>query len=417
MDAHSVTFPRRETRQITVGEVAVGGGAPVTVQSMTTTKTADVDGTLAQIYALAAAGCDIVRCTCNEAEAAEGLAHIVPRSPIPIIADIHHNHRMALAAMDAGVQGLRLNPGNIRRPEHIKAVASEARDRKVPIRIGVNGGSLDPSLYEKYGNVVTPEAMVESAMMELAYFAEVDFDLVKISVKASNVPLMVEAYRQLADATDVPLHLGVTEAGPLPEGYIKATAGIATLLAEGIGDTIRYSLTADPVEEARAGRVLLESLGLRERTDIDLIACPSCGRAEVDVIKVAEDARAALANRDLPLQVAVMGCVVNGPGEARDADLGIAAGKGRGHLFVKGTNVAVVDEDDMVDQLVEWAEFIAEHGAEAALARVDVKKAAREAERDRSALLDEQGADANASAQRVELIRRDLSTTEGLDRP
>jgi (E)-4-hydroxy-3-methylbut-2-enyl-diphosphate synthase len=350
-----------------------------------------------------------VRCTCNEAEAAEGLAHIVPRSPIPIIADIHHNHRMALAAMDAGVQGLRLNPGNIRRPEHIKAVASEARDRKVPIRIGVNGGSLDPSLYEKYGNVVTPEAMVESAMMELAYFAEVDFDLVKISVKASNVPLMVEAYRQLADATDVPLHLGVTEAGPLPEGYIKATAGIATLLAEGIGDTIRYSLTADPVEEARAGRVLLESLGLRERTDIDLIACPSCGRAEVDVIKVAEDARAALAGRDLPLQVAVMGCVVNGPGEARDADLGIAAGRGRGHLFVKGTNVAVVDEDDMVDQLVEWAEYIAEHGTEAALARVDTQKAAREAERDRSALLDEQGADVNASAQRVELIRRDLS--------
>lgn len=408
MDAHSVTFPRRETRQITVGDVAVGGGARVTVQSMTTTKTADVDGTLAQIYALAASGCDIVRCTCNEAEAAEGLAHIVPRSPLPIIADIHHNHRMALAAMDAGVQGLRLNPGNIRRPEHIKAVASEARDRRVPIRIGVNGGSLDPNLYEKYGNVVTPEAMVESAMMELACFAEVDFDLVKISVKASNVPLMVEAYRQLADSTDVPLHLGVTEAGPLPEGYIKATAGMATLLAEGIGDTIRYSLTADPVEEARAGRVLLESLGLRERTDIDLIACPSCGRAEVDVIKVAEDARAALANRDLPLQVAVMGCVVNGPGEARDADLGIAAGRGRGHLFVKGTNVAVVDEDDMVDQLVEWAEFIAEHGTEAALARVDTQKAAREAERDRSALLHEQGADVNASVQKVDLIRRDL---------
>lgn len=408
MDAHSVTFPRRETRQISVGEVPVGGGAPVTIQSMTTTKTADVDGTLAQIYSLAASGCDIVRCTCNDAEAAVGLAHIVPRSPLPIIADIHHNHRMALAAMEAGVQGLRLNPGNIRRPEHIKAVASEARDRKVPIRIGVNGGSLDPALYEKYGNVVTPEAMVESAMMELAYFAEVDFDLVKISVKASNVPLMVEAYRQLADATDVPLHLGVTEAGPLPEGYIKATAGIATLLAEGIGDTIRYSLTADPVEEARAGRVLLESLGLRERTDIDLIACPSCGRAEVDVIKVAEAARAALANRDLPLQVAVMGCVVNGPGEARDADLGIAAGRGRGHLFVKGTNVAVVDEDDMVEQLVEWAEFIAEHGTEAALAKVDTQKAAREAERDRSALLDEQGADANASEQKVELIRRDL---------
>ena len=387
----------------------MGDGAPVTVQSMTTTKTSDVEGTLAQIYALAAAGCDIVRCTCNEAEAAEGLAHIVPRSPVPVIADIHHNHKMALAALDAGVQGLRLNPGNIRRPEHIKTVASEARDRQVPIRIGVNGGSLDPSLYEKYGNTVTPEAMVESALMELDYFAQVDFDLVKISVKASNVPLMVEAYRQLADATDVPLHLGVTEAGPLPEGYIKATAGIATLLAEGIGDTIRYSLTADPVEEARAGRVLLESLGLRERTDIDLIACPSCGRAEVDVIKVAEDARAALAGRDLPLQVAVMGCVVNGPGEARDADLGIAAGRGRGHLFVKGQNVAVVAESEMVEQLVEWAEYISEHGTEAALARVDTAKAAREAEKDRASLLGEQGEDANASAQKVEIIQRHLS--------
>jgi (E)-4-hydroxy-3-methylbut-2-enyl-diphosphate synthase len=225
-------------------------------------------------------------------------------------------------------------------------------------------------------------------------------------VKASNVPLMVEAYRQLADATDVPLHLGVTEAGPLPEGYIKATAGIATLLAEGIGDTIRYSLTADPVEEARAGRVLLESLGLRERSNIDLIACPSCGRAEVDVIEVADRAREALADRELPLQVAVMGCVVNGPGEARDADLGIAAGRGRGHLFVKGQNVAVVPEAEMVDTLVEWAEFIAEHGTDAALRRVDTEKARREAERDRAELLDEQGDDANAAGQRVELIKR-----------
>ncbi|MEZ5238611.1 MAG: flavodoxin-dependent (E)-4-hydroxy-3-methylbut-2-enyl-diphosphate synthase [Microthrixaceae bacterium] len=408
MEAAAVTFPRRPTRRIMVGDVAVGAGEPITVQSMTTTKTSDVEGTLAQIYALAAAGCDIVRCTCNEAAAAEGLAHIVPRSPIPVIADIHHNHRMALAAIDAGVHGLRLNPGNIRRPEHIKAVASEARDRQIPIRIGVNGGSLDPELYARHGDRVTPEAMVESALMELAYFEDVDFDLVKISVKASNVPLMIEAYRQLAEATDAPLHLGVTEAGPMPEGLIKATAGIATLLSEGIGDTIRYSLTADPVEEARAGRVLLESLGLRERTDIDLIACPSCGRAEVDVIKVAEDARTALAGRDLPLQVAVMGCVVNGPGEARDADLGIAAGRGRGHLFVKGQNVAVVAEDEMVDRLLEWAEFIAEHGTEAAIARVDTEKLAREAERDRQALLSEQGEDANRSQQRVDLIRRDL---------
>lgn len=406
MDAGAVTFPRRPTRRITVGDVPVGGGSPVTVQSMTTTRTADVDGTLQQIYALAAAGCDIVRCTCNEVEAAEGLAHIVPRSPLPIVADIHHQYRMALAALEAGVQGLRLNPGNIRRPEHIKAVAAEARDRGVPIRIGVNGGSLDPALYDKHGGRVTPEAMVESAMHELAHFAEVGFDAVKISVKASNVPLMIEAYRQLADATDHPLHLGVTEAGPLPEGLIKATAGIGTLLAEGIGDTIRFSLTADPVEEARAGRALLEAYGLRERRNVDLIACPSCGRAEVDVIKVAEEARAALADRELPLQVAVMGCVVNGPGEARDADIGIAAGRHRGHLFVKGTNVAVVPEDEMVSTLVEWATFIAEHGTEAALARVDTERARREAEKDRSELLDVQGADANASGQRVELIHK-----------
>jgi len=406
MDAGAVTFPRRTTRQIFVGKVPVGGGSPVTVQSMTTTKTADVEGTLQQIYALAAAGCDIVRCTCNELEAAEGLAHIVPRSPIPVIADIHHQYRMALAALDAGVHGLRLNPGNIRKPEHIKAVASEAKDRNVPIRIGVNGGSLDPELYDKYGGRVTPEAMVESALSEIAYFDEVGFDLVKISVKASNVPLMVEAYRQLADATDYPLHLGVTEAGPLPEGIVKATAGIGALLAEGIGDTIRYSLTADPVEEARAGKVLLESLGLRERTGVDLIACPSCGRAEVDVIAVANAARDAFADREIPLQIAVMGCVVNGPGEARDADLGIAAGRHRGHLFVKGMNVAVVPEDEMVETLVEWAEFISEHGAEAALARVDTEKAAREAEKDRLALLDEQGADANASEQRVELLNQ-----------
>jgi (E)-4-hydroxy-3-methylbut-2-enyl-diphosphate synthase len=373
---------------------------------MTTTKTADVEGTLQQIYALDMAGVDIVRCTCNEMEAAEGLARIVPRSPVPIIADIHHQYRMALAAMEAGVHGLRLNPGNIRKPEHIKAVAAEARDRGIPIRIGVNGGSLDPALYEKHGGKVTPEAMVESALAEIAYFDEVGFDLIKISVKASNVPLMIEAYRQLSEVTDHPLHLGVTEAGPLPDGLIKATAGIATLLAEGIGDTIRYSLTADPVEEVKAARVLLESYGLRERTNVDLIACPSCGRAEVDVIAVAEKARDAFADREIPLQIAVMGCVVNGPGEARDADLGIAAGRQRGHLFVKGQNVAVVPEDEMVQTLVEWAEFIAEHGTDAALARVDTEKAAREAEKDRSALLAEQGDDANASEQRVELIHK-----------
>jgi (E)-4-hydroxy-3-methylbut-2-enyl-diphosphate synthase len=389
-----------------VGKVPVGGGAPITVQSMTITKTADVEGTLQQIYALAAAGCDIVRCTCNEIEAAEGLAQIIPRSPVPIIADIHHQYKMALAAMEAGVHGLRLNPGNIRRPEHIKAVASEARDRGISIRIGVNGGSLDPELYDKYGGKVTAEAMVESALREIAYFDEVGFDQIKISVKASNVPLMVEAYRQLSEVTDHPLHLGVTEAGPLPNGLLKATAGIAALLLEGIGDTIRYSLTADPVEEARAGRQLLEALGLRERKNVDLIACPSCGRAEIDVIDVANRAMLAFGERKIPLQVAVMGCVVNGPGEAREADLGIAAGNKRGHLFVKGRNVAVVPESEMVEALVEWAEFIHEHGAEAAIARVDTKKAEREAAKDRSMLLDAQGDDVNRSNERIVEIRK-----------
>ena len=398
-------FERKVTRQIHVGKVAVGGDAPITIQSMTITKTADVEGTLQQIYALAAAGCDIVRCTCNDADAAVGLAQIVPRSPIPVIADIHHQYKMALAALEAGVHGLRLNPGNIRKPEHIKLVAGECRDRNVPIRIGVNGGSLDSSLYDKYGGV-TPEAMVESALREIAYFEDVDFDQYKISVKASSVPLMVEAYRQLSEVTDAPLHLGVTEAGPLPGGLLKATAGIATLLMEGIGDTIRYSLTADPVEEAKAGRQLLEALGLRERKNIDLIACPSCGRAEIDVIDVANRAMAAFGDRKIPLQVAVMGCVVNGPGEAREADLGIAAGNKRGHLFVKGRNVAVVPESEMVEALVEWAEFIHEHGTEAAIARVDTALAEREAAKDRAKLLADQGDDANHADEKIVQIRR-----------
>jgi (E)-4-hydroxy-3-methylbut-2-enyl-diphosphate synthase len=396
-----------------VGTVGVGGDAPVSVQSMTTTKTADVDGTLAQIYALAAAGADIVRCTCNDLAAAEGLAHIVPRSPVPIVADIHHQYKMALAALEAGVHCLRLNPGNIRRPEHIKAVAVAAGERSVPIRIGVNGGSLDPDLYERHGGHVTAAAMVESARRELALFREVGFDDVKISVKASNVALMIEAYRMLADdpffvddeGRSVPLHLGVTEAGPLPGGLVKATAGIATLLAEGIGDTIRFSLTADPVEEARAGRQLLEALGLRERKGLDLIACPSCGRAEVDVIEIAERAQAALTDLAIPIQVAVMGCVVNGPGEAREADLGIAAGRKRGHLFVKGQVVRVVPEDQMVDALVTWAQIIADDGVEAALAMADTSAAA-EAEADRQALLESKGDDANDSGTKVELIRK-----------
>ena len=401
-------YERRKTREVVLDHpshpVTVGGDAPVSVQSMTITKTADVEGTLQQIYALYGAGADIVRCTCNEKEAAEGLAQIVPRSPVPIVADIHHQYKMALAALEAGVHCLRLNPGNIRRPEHIKAVAMECKDRGVPIRIGVNGGSLDPDLYEKHDGL-TAEAMVESAQRELDYFAEVGFDDVKISVKASNVPLMIEAYRQLSEAVDFPLHLGVTEAGPPPAGLIKATAGLATLLSEGIGDTIRYSLTADPVQEARAGRQLLEALGLRERTGLDLIACPSCGRAEVDVIAVSKAAQDAFAEKKWPIQVAVMGCVVNGPGEAREADLGIAAGRQRGHLFVKGKVVKVVPEAEMVDALLEWAEIIVNDGVEAAQMKAD-DGAEAEAEKDRLALLDEQGADANQSEQRIERIER-----------
>ncbi|HEY5153174.1 MAG TPA: flavodoxin-dependent (E)-4-hydroxy-3-methylbut-2-enyl-diphosphate synthase [Acidimicrobiales bacterium] len=400
-----MTFERRTTRQIMVGDVPVGGASPISVQSMTTTKTADVEGTLVQIYALAAAGADIVRCTCNDRDAAEGLAHIVPRSPVPIIADIHNQYRRALEALDAGVACLRLNPGNITNPEHIKTVARECKDRGVPIRIGVNGGSLDKALYDKYGGRITAEAMVESAQRELDYFREVGFDDVKISVKASNVPLMIDAYRQLADAVDYPLHLGVTEAGPPPAGLIKATAGMATLLAEGIGDTIRYSLTADPVEEARAGRQLLEALGLRERKGLDLIACPSCGRAEVDVIEVANAAQEALSELNIPIQVAVMGCVVNGPGEAREADLGIAAGRKRGHLFVKGKVVKVVAEDEMVAALVEWATIVHEEGIEEAQARAEAG-AAEAAEADRLSLLDEQGTDANQDEVRIELMRK-----------
>ena len=396
-------FERRMTRSVNVGGVQVGAGAPISVQSMTTTKTANVEATLEQIYALASSGAEIVRCTCNEIQAAEALARIVPRSPVPLIADIHFQHRLALAALDAGVACLRLNPGNIRKEQHIKTVAAAARDRAVPIRIGVNAGSLDPDIEDKYG--MTAAALVESAKRELGYFEEVGFDEVKISVKASDVRLMVEAYRLLADTVDFPLHLGVTEAGPPPAGILKATAGIATLLNEGIGDTIRYSLTADPVEEARAGRQLLEALGLRERSSLDLIACPSCGRAEVDVISIAAMAQEALTELDLPIQVAVMGCVVNGPGEAKGADLGIAAGRKRGHLFVRGQVVKVVPEDQMVDALVEWAQKVVSEGIDGALAAAD-KSAEAEAEADRAALLELQGEDVNDAEAIVEMIRK-----------
>ena len=392
-----MSFERRQTRQLHVGKVPVGGGAPISVQSMTTTKTADVDGTLAQVYALAGAGADIVRITCNEVEAAQGLSEIVPRSPVPIIADIHYQYRLALAAMEAGVQGLRLNPGNIRKEDQIKTVAREAKDRGIPIRIGVNAGSLDKDLLDKHGAPV-PEALVESAQIEMRYLEEVDFHDIKISVKHSNVRSMVESYRLLADAVDYPLHLGVTEAGPPPAGLIKSVAGIGTLLNEGIGDTIRFSLTADPVEEAKAGRQLLEYLGLRERKGLDLIACPSCGRAEVDVIEVATRAQQALEEAHLPIQVAVMGCVVNGPGEAREADIGIAAGRGRGHLFIKGQVVRVVPEAEMVEALLDEAQKLVDEGLDARLAHAEAN-AAEIADAERRQLIEIRG-DANRSAEK-----------------
>jgi (E)-4-hydroxy-3-methylbut-2-enyl-diphosphate synthase len=371
---------------------------------MCTTKTADVDGTLAQVYALAGAGADIVRITCNDVEAAQGLAEMMPRMPVPIIADIHFQYRLALAAMEAGVQGLRLNPGNIRKEDQIKTVAREAKDRGLSIRIGVNAGSLDKDLLDRYGAPV-PEALVESALTEVRYLEEVDFFDIKISVKHSNVPSMVESYRLLAEAVPYPLHLGVTEAGPPPGGLIKSVAGISTLLLEGIGDTIRFSLTADPVEEAKAGRQLLEYLGLRERKGLDLIACPSCGRADVDVIRIASEAQTALEALNIPIQVAVMGCVVNGPGEAREADLGIAGGRGKGHLFVKGQVIRVVPEAEMVSALVEEAQRISVEGIEARLAAADLDAAAI-AEASRDELIQIQG-DAN----HVEIKRKAVAET------
>ena len=380
---------RRQTSQIQVGKVGVGSDYPVSVQSMTTTKTRDTDETLGQVYELANNGADIVRVTCNEIEAAESLVKICARSPVPIVADIHFQYKLALAAVEAGVHGLRLNPGNIRNEKQIKEVAKECLNANIPIRIGVNAGSLDKDILEKYGDAV-PEALVESALLEARYLEDVDFHDIKISVKHSNVPLMIESYRLLAETVEYPLHLGVTEAGPLPGGLIKSIAGISTLLSEGIGDTIRLSLTTDPVEEAKYGRQLLEYLNLRERKSLDLIACPSCGRAEVDVIKIAAEAQEVLEKEGLPIQVAVMGCVVNGPGEARSADLGIAAGKKRGHLFIKGQVVKVVDEKDMVGALLKEGRLIAEEGIDARLAAADAD-AAQLAEEDVKELLNIQG--------------------------
>ena len=380
---------RRVTKQIKVGKVGVGSDYPISVQSMTTTKTRKTDETIEQVYELANNGADIVRVTCNDIEAAKSLVNISARSPVPIIADIHFQYKLALAAIEAGVQGLRLNPGNIRNEKHIKAVAKEALLADVPIRIGVNAGSLDKDISKKYGDS-TPEALVESALKEVKYLEEVDFHNIKISVKHSNVPLMIESYRLLSEKVEYPLHLGVTEAGPLPGGLIKSVSGISTLLSEGIGDTIRFSLTTNPVDEAKYGRQLLEYLNLRERKSLDLIACPSCGRAEVDVIKIAKEAQEALEKKGFPIQVAVMGCVVNGPGEAKSADIGIAAGKNKGHLFIKGQVVKVVKENEMVSSLVKEGELLVKEGIDSRLAAAD-KNAEAIAKKDVEELLNSQG--------------------------
>jgi (E)-4-hydroxy-3-methylbut-2-enyl-diphosphate synthase len=350
---------RRRSRQVRIGDVTVGGDAPVRVQSMTTTKTADVDATLQQIASLVAAGVDIVRVAVPHWEDAEALKAIAAKSTVPVVADIHFQWKYAMAALEAGIQGLRINPGNIRYQDKVRLIAREAKARSVPIRIGVNAGSLEKDLLDKHG-APTPEALVESALSEARILEDEDFLEIKISVKHSNPHAMIEAYRMLAEKCDYPLHLGVTEAGPMPMGGVKSAVGIGALLAEGIGDTIRVSLTDDPVEEVKVGTWILQSLGLRRR-GLDLVACPSCGRAEVDVLGLTRQVHEALEREGLevPIRVAVMGCVVNGPGEAREADLGIAAGKGQGFLVVKGEVVDKIPEDRFVDRLIDEARKIA----------------------------------------------------------
>ncbi len=350
---------RRTTRQIMIGDVPVGGGAPISVQSMTTTKTSDINATLQQIASLVATGVDIVRVAVPHWKDAEALTAIAAKSTVPVVADIHFQWKYAMAALEAGIQGLRINPGNIKYQDKVRLIAREAKGRGVPIRIGVNAGSLEKDLLEKYGKP-TPEALVESALNEARILEDEDFFDIKISVKHSNPRVMIEAYRQLAEKCDYPLHLGVTEAGPMPMGGVKSAVGIGALLAEGIGDTIRVSLTDDPVEEVKVGTAILRSLGLRKR-GLDLVACPSCGRAEVDVLGLTKQVNDALEKKGIkvPLRVAVMGCVVNGPGEAREADLGIAAGKGQGFLIVNGEVTDKIPEDQFVTRLVAEAEKIA----------------------------------------------------------
>ena len=359
-----VLAPRRKTRQLMVGKVGVGSDHPITVQSMTTTKTHDINATLQQIAQLATTGCDIVRVACPKTVDAEALPAIAAKSPIPVIADIHFQPKYIFAAIDAGCAAVRVNPGNIKEFDgRVKEVAKAAGDAGIPIRIGVNGGSLDKRLLEKYGKA-TPEALVESAVYEAGLFEKHGFGDIAISVKHSDPVLMVEAYRQLAAQTDYPLHLGVTEAGPKFMGTIKSSVAFGALLADGIGDTIRVSLSADPVEEIKVGDQILQSLNLRPRK-LEIVSCPSCGRAQVDVYTLAEEVTAGLEGMEYPLRVAVMGCVVNGPGEARDADLGVASGNGKGQIFVKGEVVETVPEEQIVETLIAHANRIAaEEGLE-----------------------------------------------------
>nr|WP_281287446.1 flavodoxin-dependent (E)-4-hydroxy-3-methylbut-2-enyl-diphosphate synthase [Amycolatopsis cihanbeyliensis] len=350
---------RRMSRQIMVGSVPVGGKAPVSVQSMTTTLTSDVDATLQQIAELTAAGCQIVRVAVPSADDAAALPIIAKKSQLPVIADIHFQPKYVFAAIDAGCAAVRVNPGNIKKfDDKVGDIAKAAADAGIPIRIGVNAGSLDKRLLEKYGKA-TPDALVESALWECSLFEEHGFGDIKISVKHNDPVVMIEAYRRLAARCDYPLHLGVTEAGPQFQGTIKSAVAFGALLAEGIGDTIRVSLSCPPVEEVKVGNQILESLALRER-GLDIVSCPSCGRAQVDVHTLSERVSAALEGFPVPLRVAVMGCVVNGPGEAREADLGVASGNGKGQIFVKGEVIKTVPESEIVEALLEEAVRIAE---------------------------------------------------------
>lgn len=354
-----VLAPRRKTRKIKVGKVDVGGDAPISVQSMTTTQTTDINATLQQIAELTASGCDIVRVAVPTSDDADALSIIAKKSQIPVIADIHFQPRYVYAAIDAGCAAVRVNPGNIRKfDDQVKQIAQAAKDAGVSLRIGVNAGSLDPRLLKKYGKA-TPEALVESAVWEASLFEEHDFHDFKISVKHNDPVIMVAAYEMLSERGDWPLHLGVTEAGPAFQGTIKSATAFGALLSKGIGDTIRVSLSAPPVEEVKVGNQILQSLNLRPRK-LEIVSCPSCGRAQVDVYTLAEKVTAGLEGLTVPLRVAVMGCVVNGPGEAREADLGVASGNGKGQIFVKGEVIKTVPEDMIVQTLIEEAMRIAQ---------------------------------------------------------